>query len=282
MKGVAKPETIIKVEEDGMITYNHTCPLCPRYFKYVTEANRHVYEDHKDLIMSIPAEKHNYQCEMCNSTYGSYALMKQHWRRTHPSTRRKYICCLCDNEFMNIRKLTLHLQDTVSDSEHSTSLEDIHLKRLILVKNNSKEKCIDYKRGTYNKRKISNTCFKCQKYCSDHEIKKHMLGMCLFKEFNALIPTYRPLICPECKTGKVWGQWISLARHFAFKHKKIYDYVTEEQLYGDEAVDGSDDEMDSNDDNIPVDIEAGGNESVSSDEDMETVEVSDESDDDDN
>jgi len=73
-------------------------------------------------------------------------------------------------------------------------------------------------------------CLKCGKICgSVMHLKNHLLSH-YYSTLYKFLPTSKPFSCPEC--SQISRDKVSLTRHFAFTHKKIFQLtdVTEEML----------------------------------------------------
>ena len=66
-------------------------------------------------------------------------------------------------------------------------------------------------------------------YDKTSNMKNHTLNHFLEK-IKAFLPKNKPFQCPTC--GLVQRDIITLARHYAFTHKNVYDYCSEEELRG--------------------------------------------------
>ena len=82
----------------------------------------------------------------------------------------------------------------------------------------------DYKPGQLRK------CTFCSnQYDKTSNMKNHTLNHFLEK-IKAFLPKNKPFQCPTC--GLVQRDIITLARHYAFTHKNVYNYCSEEELRG--------------------------------------------------
>merc|ERR1719319_1448530 len=71
-------------------------------------------------------------------------------------------------------------------------------------------------------------CFKCDQVCKDKsQLKNHVLSH-FYEEFYKILPSSKPYPCPECEHEN--RDRITLVRHYAFTHRHIFEYVTEDQL----------------------------------------------------
>ena len=66
-------------------------------------------------------------------------------------------------------------------------------------------------------------------YDKTSNMKNHTLNHFLEK-IKAYLPKNKPFQCPTC--GLVQRDIITLARHYAFTHKNVYNYCSEEELRG--------------------------------------------------
>ena len=66
-------------------------------------------------------------------------------------------------------------------------------------------------------------------YDKTSNMKNHTLNHFLEK-IKAFLPKNKPFQCPTC--GLVQRDIITLARHYAFTHKNVYNYCSEEELRG--------------------------------------------------
>ena len=65
------------------------------------------------------------------------------------------------------------------------------------------------------------------KYDKPSNLKNHVLNH--FKDQLLLdLPTSLPFTCPECKN--IYRDKITLLRHYAFGHRKVFDFATEEDF----------------------------------------------------
>ena len=75
-------------------------------------------------------------------------------------------------------------------------------------------------------------CFKCGQICKDNSnLKNHVLSH-YYQVFYDVLPDSKPFPCPEC--GNTSRDRITLVRHFAFTHKKLFEMtdVTPEHFAG--------------------------------------------------
>ena len=75
-------------------------------------------------------------------------------------------------------------------------------------------------------------CYKCSTVCKDTKnLKNHVLSH-FYQEFYPHLPSAKPFLCPEC--GKESRDRITLTRHYAFAHQKIFELteVTPDKLAG--------------------------------------------------
>jgi len=75
-------------------------------------------------------------------------------------------------------------------------------------------------------------CFKCGQICKDNSnLKNHVLSH-YYQVFYDVLPDSKPFPCPEC--GNTSRDRITLVRHFAFTHKKLFEMtdVTPEHIAG--------------------------------------------------
>ena len=75
-------------------------------------------------------------------------------------------------------------------------------------------------------------CSFCEKtYDKFSNLKNHTVNH--FKEqLFARLPAYEPYNCPLCKNVRNVRDKITLMRHYAFAHRIIYEYCTEEDING--------------------------------------------------
>ena len=76
-------------------------------------------------------------------------------------------------------------------------------------------------------------------YDKTSNMKNHTLNHFLEK-IKSFLPKNKPFQCPTC--GLVQRDIITLARHYAFTHKNVYDYCSEEELRGVPVNKKSDDD----------------------------------------
>ena len=74
-------------------------------------------------------------------------------------------------------------------------------------------------------------CHRCRFCISGHEnalgLKNHVLNH--FKDqLNKHLPSCAPFLCPECKNPN--RDKITILRHYAFGHKKVFDLVDQEDF----------------------------------------------------
>ena len=90
----------------------------------------------------------------------------------------------------------------------------------------------DYKPGQLRK------CTFCSnQYDKTSNMKNHTLNHFLEK-IKSFLPKNKPFQCPTC--GLVQRDIITLARHYAFTHKNVYNYCSEEELRGVPVGDNTD------------------------------------------
>ena len=78
--------------------------------------------------------------------------------------------------------------------------------------------------------KTSCSCFKCGLKCKSLMHRKNHILSHYYSAFYSVLPNSQPYVCPEC--GHTSRDRITLIRHFAFSHKKMYQFtgVTEDLL----------------------------------------------------
>ena len=77
--------------------------------------------------------------------------------------------------------------------------------------------------------KLRKCTFCSNMYDKTSNMKNHTLNHFLEK-IKAFLPKNKPFQCPTC--GLIQRDIITLARHYAFTHKNVYNYCSEEELRG--------------------------------------------------
>lgn len=167
------------------------------------------------------------------------------------------VCCkLCNRVFVGKDKYYDHTDEcTKNTNEDQDEDDDIKIEKHVgfkelpfmghyekvkpskkpsKMKNRFRDRDLD---GEYIPRGLSDSkagslrkCTFCSnQYDKTSNMKNHTLNHFLEK-IKAFLPKNKPFQCPTC--GLVQRDIITLARHYAFTHKNVYNYCSEEELRG--------------------------------------------------
>ena len=137
-----------------------------------------------------------YGCEFCSQRFDTKPNLSQH-ERTHLKAHQKK-----ENEDPDYvrKKLKLNADGTPRSKEHKET-----------------------KMGSVQKHdnETGPECFKCGQVCKDTaNLRNHVLSH-YYRVFDPLIPQVKPFPCPVCE--KPSRDKITLIRHFAFTHNKVFE-----------------------------------------------------------
>ena len=137
-----------------------------------------------------------YGCEFCSQRFDTKPNLSQH-ERTHLKAHQKKVNE--DPDYVR-KKLKLNADGTPRSKEHKET-----------------------KMGSVQKHdnETGPECFKCGQVCKDTaNLRNHVLSH-YYRVFDPLIPQVKPFPCPVCE--KPSRDKITLIRHFAFTHNKVFE-----------------------------------------------------------
>eukprot|EP00092_Neocalanus_flemingeri_P031244 GFUD01033937.1.p1 GENE.GFUD01033937.1~~GFUD01033937.1.p1 ORF type:complete len:2371 (-),score=719.51 GFUD01033937.1:118-7230(-) len=146
---------------------------------------------------------------------------------------KKYGCAFCSNRFDTKYALSFH---------ERTHLKEKKTPKKEVLKSPKKPKTLDddgtpkisknTKMGSVQLHdNVSGpVCFKCNAVCKDNSNYKNHILSHYYREFDPHVPQIKPFECPVCQ--KPSRDKITLIRHYAFTHQKMFELtdITPEQL----------------------------------------------------
>ena len=249
--------TTLETEENDVFS----CDICDDIFVSEESIKKHIVEDHEeeDFEVSVPAknanlkgqnnsEKENsrakgqnedkpwwledifYVCDVCYEMFSNSPGLRNHQRLIHNMSQKKADTGETTEAKEDIEDKKLTVNTSILNTNSDTKL----LKNKITKRSSSisKEETIQptnvqEKTSTTIKR---NSCFKCGLECKNLVHRKNHILSHYYSSFYKVLPTTNPYVCPQC--GQTSRDRITLIRHFAFSHKKMYEFtgVTEDLL----------------------------------------------------
>jgi len=260
--------TRLETEENDVFC----CNICDDIFVSEASIKKHIVEVHDEKDFEDPgsnkdvevkglnsSEKENnerqgqdsdqpwwmedifYVCDVCYEIFSHSPGLRDHHRLQHSRT---LVCNGNTGETTGAEdekdemKLTVNTNILNSNSPGSTKLLkskitkrsiSISKKEIIPPRNVQDNPPTAIKRDDGENRS-SSSCFKCGLKCKSLLHRKNHILSHYYSAFYSVLPTSNPYVCPQC--GQTSRDRITLIRHFAFSHKKMFEFtgVTEDLL----------------------------------------------------
>ena len=210
---------------------------------YVMSPGMHVKQSGKEetrmrrLDQSLPwwLNYTSYVCDDCYAIFSCRSELRNHVQLEHNSREDD---CARENQKLeptkqDTDKMYEGLKASVSDVSVDSKARKIPLikskitKRLGPTNDVLRQVQTNQSANVLDKDK---TCFKCGRICDSIMHRKNHILSHYYPTFYKVLPSCKPYSCPEC--GQVSRDRITLTRHYAFSHRKIYELtdVTERML----------------------------------------------------
>jgi len=137
---------------------------------------------------------------------------------------KRYLCEFCTSRFETKFALNEHERSHLSEHKKLAEVDPEAIrKKLKLNADGTPREKRETKQGSIQKHDndAGPVCFKCSQICKDtSNLRNHVLSH-YYRIFDPLIPQTKPFPCPECQ--KPSRDKITLIRHFAFTHQKLFE-----------------------------------------------------------
>ena len=181
-------------------------------------------------------------CDVCDEMFINSPGLKNHQRLRHNVSQKNAITgeiteAQDKNDEMKLTVNTSLLNTNGSSEKKLLLLESKRSKRFnsISRKESIKPTKVQENLSTAFRRDLggdrtSSSCFKCGLPCKSLAHRKNHILSHYYSAFHKVLPNSSPFACPQCT--QISRDRITLIRHFAFAHKKMYEFtgVTEELL----------------------------------------------------
>ena len=177
-----------------------------------------------------------YVCDICYEIFSNSPGLRNHQRLTHSITEKN--ANTDTGETIEAKQKNDEKKLTANTSILNTNSVPKLLKSKITKRSNSisKKATIQPPNVQGNPsievggNRTSSSCFKCGLPCKSLAHRKNHILSHFYSAFHSVLPSSNPFVCPQC--GQISRDRITLIRHFAFSHKKMYEFtgVSEEML----------------------------------------------------
>ena len=250
--------TALETEENDVFT----CNFCGDIFVSKDSIRKHLVEVHEEedfedsgSATNVPGEGVNnpekenneikggeqpwwledifYVCDVCYEIFSNGPGLRNHQRVKHKQAATTGEVTEAKDE-KDERKLTVNT--SLLNTNLDTKTKPLKSKMTKRSNSISKKEAIqgrndeEIKQDVVGQERSSGSCFKCGLPCRSLAHRKNHILSHYYSAFTSLLPTSSPYVCPQC--SQISRDRITLIRHFAFSHKKMYQFtgVTEDLL----------------------------------------------------